>query len=66
MNERFFYMPKNFDLEEKRNELGKQMVEDLMITAELEQRPIRYFKADKNGFFYEVKEDSKDHNNSTK
>ena len=41
-------------------------MEDLMIIAELEQRPIKHFKTDKNGIFYEVQEDSKDHNNSTK
>jgi len=60
-------MPKNIDLEEeKRNELGNQMVEDLMIIAELEQRPIKHFKANKNGIFYEVQVDSKDHYSSTK
>ncbi|WP_111858556.1 hypothetical protein [Acinetobacter sp. CFCC 10889] len=60
-------MPKNIDLEEeKRNELGNQMVEDLMIIAELEQRPIKHFKANKNGIFYEVQVDSKDHYSPTK
>ena len=60
-------MPKNIDLEEeKRHELGNQIVEDLMIIAELEQRPIKHFKADKNGIFYEVQVDSKDHYSSTK
>ncbi|MRT39384.1 hypothetical protein GJV03_19690 [Acinetobacter sp. RIT698] len=60
-------MPKSFDLEEeKRNELGKKMVEDLMIIAELEQRPIKHFKANKNGIFYEVHVDYKDHYSSTK
>lgn len=60
-------MPKNIDLEEElRNELSKQMVEDLRIIAELEQRPIKHFKADKNGIFYEVQVDSKDHYSSTK
>lgn len=60
-------MLKNIDLEEEiRNELSKQMVEDLIIIAELEQRPIKHFKADKNGIFYEVHVDSKDHYSSTK
>ena len=60
-------MSKNIDLlDEKKEELSTQIVEDLMIIAELEQRPIKHFKTDKNGIFYEVQEDSKDHNNSTK
>ena len=42
------------------------MLEDLMIIVELEQRPIKHFKADKNGIFYEVQVDSKDHYSSTK
>ncbi|HCU0823457.1 hypothetical protein Q5M49_01895 [Acinetobacter nosocomialis] len=45
-------MLKNIDLEnEKREELGKQMVEDLVEIAKLEQRLIKHFKADKNGVF---------------
>lgn len=60
-------MLKNIDLEEeKRNKLGNLMVEDLRIIAELEQRPIKHFKADKNGIFYEVQVDSKDHYSPTK
>ncbi|MDV4265731.1 hypothetical protein MSG92_17230 [Acinetobacter seifertii] len=60
-------MPKNIDLpDEKKEELSTQIVEDLMIIAELEQRPIKHFKADKNGIFYEVQVDSKDHYSSTK
>lgn len=54
-------MPKNIDLEEeKRNELGKQMVEDLLIIMELEQIPIKHFKANKNGIFYEVHDARRD------
>ncbi|HHP0278656.1 MULTISPECIES: hypothetical protein [Acinetobacter calcoaceticus/baumannii complex] len=47
------------DLEDaQREELGKQMVEDLIEIARLEQRPIKHFKADKNGVFCVVKIDS--------
>ena len=60
-------MLKNIDLEEEiRNELSKQMVEDLIIIAELEQRPIKYFKANKNGVFCEVQIDYSAHKHSTK
>lgn len=59
-------MPKNIDLLNEKKELSKQILEDLMIIAELEKRPIKHFKADKNGIFYEVQVDSKDHNSSTK
>ena len=45
-------MTKDIDLDDKRrNELSKQMVEDLRVIAELEQKPIRYFKANENGVF---------------
>ncbi|RZG82959.1 hypothetical protein EXE06_09580 [Acinetobacter pittii] len=58
-------MLKNIDLEnEKREELGKQMVEDLVEIAKLEQRPIKHFKADKNGVFCVVGIDSINHNSS--
>mgnify|MGYP003394057726 CR=1 len=42
------------------------MLEDLMIIVELEQRPIKHFQANKNGIFYEVHVDYKDHYSSTK
>ena len=58
--------PANLAPDEKKEELSKQIVEDLMIIAELEQRPIKHFKADKNGIFYEVQVDSEDHYSSTK
>ena len=46
-------MPKNIESEEERiNELSKQMVEDLRVIAELEQRPIKYFKVNENGVFF--------------
>ncbi|QNX89205.1 hypothetical protein [Acinetobacter seifertii] len=55
-------MLKNIDLEnKKREELGKQMVEDLIEIARLEQRPIKHFKADKNGVFYVVGIGSRNH-----
>ncbi|HCA5029553.1 TPA: hypothetical protein MW160_003447, partial [Acinetobacter baumannii] len=55
----------NIDLEnEKREELGKKMVEDLLEIAKLEQRPIKHFKADKNGVFCVVGIDSINHNPS--
>ncbi len=60
-------MTKDIDLDDKRrNELSKQMVEDLRVIAELEQKPIRYFKANENGVFCEVQVDYTDHNRSTK
>ena len=60
-------MTKDIDLDDKRrNELSKQMVEDLRVIAELEQKPIRYFKANGNGVFCEVEIDSSDHVISTK
>ena len=42
------------------------MLEDLMIIVELEQRPIKYFTANKNGVFFEIEIDSSDHVISTK
>ncbi|EMN2535340.1 hypothetical protein RZ964_000906 [Acinetobacter baumannii] len=55
-------MLKNNGLEkEKREELGKQMVEDLLEIASLEQRPIKHFKADKNEVFCLVGIDSINH-----
>lgn len=55
-------MLKNIDLEnKKREELGKQMVEDLIEIARLEQRSIKHFKADKNGVFFVVGIDSINH-----
>ena len=60
-------MPKNIDSEkEQRNELSKQMMEDLRTIAALEQRPIKYFKVDENGVFCEVQVDSTEHKLSTK
>ncbi len=60
-------MTKDIDLDDKRrNELSKQMVEDLRVIAELEQKPIRYFKANENGVFFEIEIDSSDHVISTK
>jgi hypothetical protein len=60
-------MTKDSDLEEKRrNELGQQMVDGLKKIAELEQRPIKYFKANEKGVFCEVKLDSFDENIPTK
>ena len=52
--------------DKRRNELSKQMVEDLRVIAELEQKPIRYFKANGNGVFCEVQVDYTDHKRSTK
>ncbi|EQA4399023.1 hypothetical protein VXQ42_00230 [Acinetobacter baumannii] len=46
---------------EKREELGKQMVEDLIEIARLEQSPIKHFKADQNGVFCVVGVDSISH-----
>lgn len=60
-------MPKNIKTAEKRrNELSKQMVEDLRTIAELEQRPIKYFKANENGVFCEVQVGSTKYKYSTK
>ncbi len=42
------------------------MVEDLRVIAELVQKPIRYFKANENGVFWEVQVDYTDHKRSTK
>ena len=50
-------MSKTIVSEEEKNELGKQMVEDIRVIAELEQKPIRYFKVNKNGVFCEVQID---------
>jgi hypothetical protein len=56
-------MTNDIDLEDKRRtELGKQMVEGLKKIAELEQRPIKYFKLDEKGVFCEVKVDYFDEN----
>lgn len=58
-------MLKNNELaNEKREELGKKMVKDLLEIAKLEQRPIKHFKADKNGVFCVVGIDSINHNPS--
>ncbi|WP_182003463.1 hypothetical protein [Acinetobacter lactucae] len=55
-------MLKDFDLEnEQREELGRQMVENLIEIARMEQRPIKHFKADKNGVFCVVAIDSINH-----
>ncbi|MFK7165506.1 hypothetical protein [Acinetobacter baumannii] len=55
-------MLKNNELgNEKREELGKKMVKDLLEIAKLEQRPIKHFKADKNGVFYVVGIGSRNH-----
>ncbi|WP_127491833.1 hypothetical protein [Acinetobacter calcoaceticus] len=55
-------MLKDINLEnEQREELGKQMIEDLIEIARLEQRPIKHFKADKNGVFCVVGLDSINH-----
>lgn len=59
-------MSKTIVSEEEKNELGKQMVEDIRVIAELEQKPIRYFKVNKNGVFCEVQIDYTDHKHSTK
>ncbi|NNP67937.1 hypothetical protein [Acinetobacter sp. Ac_5812] len=59
-------MSKTIVSEEEKNELGKQMVEDLRVIAELEQKPIRYFKVNENGVFCEVQIDYTDHKHSTK
>lgn len=58
-------MLKNNELgNEKREELGKKMVEDLLEIARLEQRPIKHVKAVKNGVFCVVGIDSINHNPS--
>ena len=55
-------MLKNNELgNEKREELGKKMVKDLLEIAKLEQRPIKHFKADKNEVFCLVGIDSINH-----
>jgi hypothetical protein len=60
--EEILNMLKNIDLEnEKREDLCQQMVEDLIEIARLEQRPIKHFKADKNGVFCVVGIDSINH-----
>lgn len=59
-------MSKTIVSEEEKNELGKQIVEDLMAIAALEQRPLKYFTANKNGVFFEIEIDSSDHVISTK
>jgi len=60
--EEILNMLKNIDLEnEKREDLCQQMLEDLIEIARLEQRPIKHFKADKNGVFCVVGIDSINH-----
>ncbi|MDH1704555.1 hypothetical protein [Acinetobacter johnsonii] len=59
-------MSKTIVSEDQKNELGKQMVKDLMAIVALEQRPIKYFKANKNGVFREVQLDYSDHKHSKK
>ena len=59
-------MSKTIVSEDEKNELGKQIVKDLMAIVALEQRPIKYFKANKNGVFCEVQVDYTDHKRSTK
>ncbi len=60
--EEILNMLKNIDLEnEKREDLCQQMVEDLIEIARMEQRPIKHFKADKNGVFCVVGIDSINH-----
>lgn len=60
-------MLENIDLEnEKREELGKQMVRDLIEIARLQQRPIKHFKADQTGVFCMVRIDSINHITFTK
>lgn len=55
-------MLKNFGLDnEKREELGKQMVKDLIEIAKLQQRPIKHFKTDKNGVFCVIEINSINH-----
>jgi hypothetical protein len=59
-------MSKTIVSEDEKNELGKQIVKDLMAIVALEQRPIKYFKANKNGVFCEVQIDYSAHKHSTK
>lgn len=42
-------------LDQRREDLGKQMVQDLIRIAELTGQPIKHMKFDDNGVFYEVK-----------